>query len=277
MTIDKSGTDPHRTDGDDANAITPLEGEAGIPSVTQARASNLSWKGIVAVTLLLLSIVAVGTLTIHRALSSDKPPGDAESKIAANRPAAAATEPRKLDMTPAPRPVAASVPVGPPIPVVSPAAEAALAEPIGVRRTGAATGPAAGPQRVAPEDAPAVLVSSRPGPDSTARATAPPLPPGAEHSADDPLDGTKRNLEAYQRQLQGLLATLTKSTELAAPGPAPAPLSGPVRPQQPSPRRPARPAASAPFNQPAAPACSAGNFRARRRPVSQPPSSAIAA
>jgi type IV secretion system protein VirB10 len=227
MTIDKSGTDPHRTDGDDANAITPLEGEAGIPSVTQARASNLSWKGIVAATLLLLSLVAVGTLTIHRALSSDKAPGDAESKIAANRPAAAATEPRKLDMTPAPRPVAASVPVGPPIPVVSPAAEAALAEPIGVWRTGATTGAAAGPQRVAPEDAPAVLVSSRPGPDTTARATAPPLPPGAEHSADDPLDGTKRNLEAYQRQLQGLLATLTKSTELAAPGPALAPLSGP--------------------------------------------------
>jgi type IV secretion system protein VirB10 len=228
MTIDKSGTEPHRTDGDDTNAINPLDGEAGIPSVTQARASNLSWKGIVAVTLLLLSIVAAGTLTIHRALSSDKPPGDAESKIAANRPAAAATEPRKLDMTPAPRPMAASVPVGPPIPVVSPAAEAVLAEPIGVRRTGTATGPAAGPQRVAPEDAPAVLVSSRTGTGSTARVAAPPLPPGADQTADDPLDDTKRNLEAYQRQLQGLLAALTKSTELAAPGSAPMPLSGPV-------------------------------------------------
>lgn len=228
MTIDKSGADTHRTDGDDANAIAPLEGEAGIPSVTQARASNLSWKGIVAVTLLLLSIVAAGTLTIHRALSSDKPPGDAESKIAANRPAAAATEPRKLDMTPVPRPVAASVPVGPPIPVVSPAAEAVLAEPIGVRRTGSATGPSAGPQRIAPEDAPAVLVSSRPGTHSAAPAATTSEPPDAEHQADDPLDSTKRNLEAYQRQLQGLLATLTKSTELAAPGSAPMALSGPV-------------------------------------------------
>ena len=52
--------------------------------------------------------------------------------------------------------------------------------------------------------------------------------PAQNTDADDPLDGTKRNLEAYQRQLQGLLATLTKSTELAAPGPAPMPLSGPV-------------------------------------------------
>jgi type IV secretion system protein VirB10 len=227
MTNAKHGSDAHRSDADDANAIAPLEGEAGIPSVTQSRASNLSWKGIIAVTLLLLSLVAVGALTIHRALSSHKQAGDAESKLAANRPAAAATDPRKLDMTPAPRPAAASTPLQPPMPAVSPAAEELLAEPIGVRRTGHATGPATGPQRVAPEDAPAVLVSSRPGTDSTTRATAPPLPPGAEHSPDDPLDGTKRNLEAYQRQLQGLLATLTKSTELAAPGSASAALSGP--------------------------------------------------
>ncbi len=94
MNADKPGGDTQRPDASDANAITHLEGEAGIPSVAQPNASNLSWKGIIAVSLLLFSLVAVGALTIHRALSSQKQAGDAESRLVANRPAAAATDPR---------------------------------------------------------------------------------------------------------------------------------------------------------------------------------------
>jgi len=88
--------------GGDANAITPLEGEAGIPNVTRAKTNTLSKKGIVAVALLVLSLGAVSALSINRALSSGKKESDAESKRVADRPSAAAADPRKLDMTPAP-------------------------------------------------------------------------------------------------------------------------------------------------------------------------------
>jgi len=238
MSTDKPGDDPQRPAVDDANAITPLEGEAGIPSVTQARASNVSWKGIAAVSLLVLTLLTAGGFGLHRVLSNQKSVADADTRLLAARPTAAAAEPRKLDMTPAPAAASAPAPVRPPLPAVSPAAEEVLAEPIGVRRTGTPGGPSAGPQRIAPEDAPAVLVSSRPGTAGlTASGAAPPqpqtLPPDAEPNPDDPLDGTKRNLEAYQRQLQGLLATLAKSSELATAGsgtpPFPAP-GGPISP-----------------------------------------------
>jgi len=228
MTTDKPG--------DDANAITPLEGEAGIPNVSQAKTGTLSKKGIAAVALLVLSLGAVSAVSISRALSNSKKDTDAESKRVADRPSAAAADPRKLDMTPAPV-AKASAPAGRMIPAISPMADDGLAEPIGVRRTGqsngAGSGPGPGTQRVAPEDAPVVLVSSRPGmaspaPDATTRAAnRSAAADTTATNADDPLEGTKRNLEGYQRQLQGLLDTLTKTSELATGGqgvalPAPA-------------------------------------------------------
>ena len=212
--------------GDDANAITPLEGEAGIPNVTQAKTNTLSKKGIVAVALLVLSLGAVSALSINRALSSGKKDTDAESKRVADRPSAAAADPRKLDMTPAPV-AKASAPAGRMIPAISPMPDDGLIEPIGVRRTGQASGSGAGSgagtQRVAPEDAPVVLVSSRPGlgnpaPDAAARAATRTAAVDGTPNPDDPLEGTKRNLEGYQRQLQGLLDTLTKTSELATGG-----------------------------------------------------------
>jgi len=206
--------------GDDADAMTALEGEAGIPSVTQAKTNTLSKKGIVAVALLVLSLVAVSALSIHRALSSGKNSADAESKRLADRPTAAAADPRKLDMTLAPT-ERASAPVGRMIPAISPMPDDGPAEPIGIRRTGQATGAGTGAPRVLPEDAPVILLSSRPtmgsaAPDAANRgAVARPVPADAPPNPDDPLEGTKRNLEGYQRQLQSLLDTLTKSSELA--------------------------------------------------------------
>ena len=212
--------------GGDTNAITPLEGEAGIPNVTQAKTNTLSKKGIVAVALLVLSLGAVSALSINRALSSGKKDTDADSKRVADRPSAAAADPRKLDMTPAPV-AKAPPPAGRMIPAISPMPDDGLAEPIGVRRTGQANssgvGSGAGTQRVAPEDAPVVLVSSRPGmgnppPDAAARAATRSAAVDGTPNPDDPLEGTKRNLEGYQRQLQGLLDTLTKTSELATGG-----------------------------------------------------------
>ena len=101
-----------------------------------------------------------------------------------------------------------------------PTAEEA-AEPIGVRRTGQAPGSSARSKSIPPEDAPVLLVSVRPG-----TAVGQPAPGrghagagGAAEPAEpmpgDPLDETRRNVEGYQRQLQGLLDTVTRSTAVA--------------------------------------------------------------
>ena len=246
---------------DDANAITPLEASRASRASPRPGPATLSWKGIAAVALLLLSLVAVGG--VHdpaRRCRASKNADDAESKLAANRPAAAATEPRKLDMTPAPRPVAASAPVGPPHPgLVSPAAEEVSPSPLAYGARAAATGPAAGPQRVAPEDAPAVLVSSRPWHRGHAaarrRRRRRQLPPGADHEPG-------RSAGRHQAQPAGLSAPVAgpaghPDEEHGAghrPGPATHAVVRTGRPQRPSPRRPARPAGSA-------------SSRRRRRPV----------
>jgi type IV secretion system protein VirB10 len=201
------------------NAITPIDGEVGIPSVMQARKDAYSRKGLFGVGLLVLFVVTGSAVWIDRAFFSNRK--DPDTKRMADRPAAAAMEPRQLDM--ALPPVAkASSPASPHIPAIVKTASEEIAEPIGVRRTGQ---PAGSPPRIAPEDAPVVLVSCRPAP---VRQTSDRPPRGAPEAAsadlgstdEQPLDSTKRNLEGYQRQLQGLLDTLTKTTTVAANGPA---------------------------------------------------------
>ncbi|MBT9594469.1 MAG: type IV secretion system protein VirB10 [Vitreoscilla sp.] len=208
--------------GDDPNAITPLDGEAGIPSVTQAKSGTLSWKGIAAVALVVLLLVAVSAMAIHQWLFGGPKDPDAASKRMSDRPTAAATEPRKLDMSLAPVPKA-SAPTGPLIPAITPLTDDERAEPIGVRRTGLAGPSGTRAPRMAPEDAPVILVATRPGAgnpasDGPSRGTARGLPLEVPADATDPLQGTKRNLEGYQRQLQGLLDNLSKTSELATGG-----------------------------------------------------------
>jgi type IV secretion system protein VirB10 len=222
---------PERKDApaDQGNAITAPEGEAGIPSVAQARTGMVSWKGVFAVVLLVVSMAAVTVMSINRALSNDKKDADEASKRVSDRPVAASAEMRKLDLTLAAKAAApASAPTGIHIPAITPTAEDGLAEPIGVRRTGQA--PATAPQRMSAEDAPVLLVTSRPQPSAhpangSARATGTPREID-DTRADEPLEATKRNLEGYQRQLQGLLDTLSKNSPDAR-GRAPAlPLFG---------------------------------------------------
>ena len=192
-----------------ANTIDPLPGEPGIPNVAERARPSMSKKGLLAVALLILSLVAVSALSIQRFAASGKRP-DADKRLG-DQPTAAAGEPRRLDMS---LPIA----VAPRIPALVPTPEE-RAEPIGVHRTGTtAPAPAAG-KAIPPEDAPVVLVSTRPG----AR-----TPPGGipTHAGDadrlaspsdgpdsnDPLEQSKHNLDAYQRQLQGLLESLTRTT-----------------------------------------------------------------
>jgi type IV secretion system protein VirB10 len=201
MNANETRPEPGRDGSDSENVIEPLEGEAGIPSVVRPKGVNVSRKGIFAVALLALSLVAVSGVSINRALSSRKD-GDEVSKRLGDRPAAAGGDARRLDMT-LPLPVA-SAPAGRMIPAIVPTADERRAEAIPLRQNE--------PARTAPEDAPVLVVSSRPTPASDSSSRRPQQGQGAGDSAalDGPLDTTRRNLETYQRQLQGVVDSLTK-------------------------------------------------------------------
>ena len=175
---------------EDPNAIAPLPGEPGIPNVAERQRLSVSKKGLLALGLFVLTLVVIAGFTIQ--------------KFAASTPAQA----------------------GPRIPAIVPTADE-LAEPIGVRRTGAGAPGGGGTKVVPPEDAPVLLVTSRPTQAQTAtlqqrsgdrRAladAAPPVVDAPDADPNDPIANTARNLQGYQRQLQGLLDTLTRSTALA--------------------------------------------------------------
>ncbi len=182
----------------------------------------MSKKGLLAVGLLILSLVAVSAFSIQRFTSSGKKADDGGTKRVSDRPSAATTEPRKLEM-PAPtleKSASAAVAMSPRIPALVPTA-AESAEPIGVRRTGKVQpGPAARRPSLR-EDAPVLLVSTRPGATGLPGARRPEVvaaaaDQGQEADPSDPIAATTRNLQSYQGQLQGLLDDLTKTTAMAA-------------------------------------------------------------
>jgi len=213
MNTNEPRPDPDRDPADAGNAITPLEGEAGIPSVVRPTGVNVSRKGIFAIALLALSLVAVSAVSINRALASKKD-GDEVSKRLGDRPAAAGGDARRLDMTLSP---AATASAGRMIPAIVPTAEERRADPIPLRQNE--------PTRMAPEDAPVLLVSSRPtantaNTDLSGRRSQAAPSAGEIPAPDTPLDGTRRNLETYQRQLQGVLDSLTKGGGAAGLTPA---------------------------------------------------------
>jgi type IV secretion system protein VirB10 len=218
---------PPREPGESGNPgeIRPLPGEPGIPDV-QARARQpMSKKGLLAVALLLMSIAAVASFGLARLGAGGKKPEDAQSKLASNRPVATTTEPRKLELPTlrAANAAAAAPASAPRVPALVPTTDE-LAEPIGVRRTGAPSSPGGSPRPTLPEDAPVLLVTSRPGETHGAPRPAQargegPADAGAQVPTD-PLAETRQNLDAYQRQLQGLLDNLTRSTTAALGTPA---------------------------------------------------------
>ena len=208
-------TEPTRPEDAD-NTISPLPGEPGIPDVAGRPRNPWSRKGLLAVVLPIFAIFGIAALTVHQFARSKGPAEPADSRRAGDRPVGATSDPRPLDMpSPAPRPAASA----PRIPALV-ATDEERAEPIGVRRTGEADPNArgSGKKQIRPEDAPVLLVSARPAPDTT---------PEADQTTS-PMDTTARNLQAYQRQLQGLLDNLAKSTAIATgQAPSGALLGGP--------------------------------------------------
>ncbi len=204
----------------DSNTLSPLPGELGIPNVAAKQRMTVSRKGLLAVSLLMGSLVAVSTVTIQRFAAGGKKAPDAESKLMRDRPTAAVSEPRTLEMPLAhvggATPASAVPTSGPRIPALIPNADE-MAEPIDVRRTGAVETSGSGGKAALPEDAPVLLVASRTG---AATHRAEPLTSAPDTNHDDPLTATSRNLEGYQRQLQGLLDNLTKTAASAAGQPA---------------------------------------------------------
>lgn len=209
----------------DSGELSALPGELGVPDVATEQRASISRKGIAALVLMVGSLAGVSAFGIHRFATSGKHKADSQSVRAADKPAAASVDTRKLDLPSSASSAASAVAASgsPRIPALVPD-ETDGAEPIGVRRTGATGSGPGGAKQVAPEDAPILLVSSRPAtgagiagtaqrPDATGAGQ-----PGEGVAADDgtdPLKATSRNLDAYQRQLQGLLNHLTKTAELA--------------------------------------------------------------
>ena len=227
-----SDRDPDTSAGQtpDCNSMAPLPGEPGIPDIATPTRSPMSRKSLFALTLLVGSLVAVLAFSIHRVAASVRKPDGPDTALTRDRPAAASTEPRKLEID-AGSPPSSQPASAPRIPAITPTADE-LAEPIGVRRTGAATTtgspPSASTKQALPEDAPVLLVTTRPnlqtasaGAGATYNGTAAQAP-SSDTASPDPaartsaMTATSRNLEDYQRRLQGLMDTLTQSTALAS-------------------------------------------------------------
>ncbi|HOM12847.1 MAG TPA: type IV secretion system protein VirB10 [Rubrivivax sp.] len=201
------------------NKLDPLPGEPGIPDVARPARVPLSKKGLLAVGLLIATLVAVSAISLQRFATSGRNPDDAASARVGDKPAAAGTTPRRLEIPSVPASAASAPSQAVRIPQLVPTAEE-TAEPIGVRRTGAAQGTGSS-KAILPQDAPVVVLASRPGMGSSK--AGPRDDPASDEPANDQaagagdaLDETRRNLVAYQRQLDGLLDTLNKGTAAAA-------------------------------------------------------------
>ena len=191
---------PSTAEPSDGNTITPLPGEPGIPQVTAARSSNWSRKGALGLGMMVLTLVLFAGFAINRYFTSGSA-ADEDAKMVRDKPSAASAGTRALDMT---------APPAPRIPALLPTNE--VAEPIGVR-----SGAPASPKGPSADDAPVLIVSSRPGaPSGSAGTSNASLPGESSANPDDPVANTGRNLQAYQRQLQGLLDNLTQSAAMAS-------------------------------------------------------------
>ena len=221
---------------DPAASIPPtgmaaLPGEPGIPGVARQAPGTVSIKGVVSVSALVLSVIAVAAFWIAR-IASHPGQADDDATLTANRPTSATADPKKIDLTLS-RPASSAVATTGPAPV-TPTTEPADAA--GNRAT-QAVAPSPGVRPPAPEDAAVMLLTTRP----TAALRQP--SGGAATSSDgerDHVDGSaaaetgdsvsraRRNLQAYQHQLQELMESLGHDTPNATNSPLrqPAPTSG---------------------------------------------------
>jgi type IV secretion system protein VirB10 len=218
-------TEPH---GIDRNAVSHESDEMGLPDVAAPQRQPISKKALLAVALLILSLVFASALAIQRLTAKAAASHKDDDKMVRDKPAAATAEPRRLDLGAAITGAASSSSTSAPrIPALVPTEEE-RAEPIGVRRTGSSSSSAPGITPLMPEDAPVLLVSTRPGQGPTTGTASPVIETRESvdtgeavtgpHDPHDSLGATSRNLEGYQRQLQGLLENLTRTADLARTG-----------------------------------------------------------
>jgi type IV secretion system protein VirB10 len=187
--------------------------------VGQRTRTPWSRKGLLAAALLLGTVVTVAALYVHRLASGTFRPAQNTTPGTGEIPAAASRTPRTLDLgvEPSPR-TAAPQEAGAAearIPALVPTPDE-LVEPIGVRPAGRAPGPDGAGEPMRPEDAPVLLVSTRPERRTTpSTATEASGQDDADEGSDASLRATQRNLEAYQKHLQGLLQTLDRTAQRA--------------------------------------------------------------
>jgi type IV secretion system protein VirB10 len=180
---------PDKADG---NTISPLPGEAGIPNVGRKQPINLSRKSVMVIALVFVTVAGVAGSALTRYFGAH---GDSEkdTSLMRDRPSAAGAGTRQLDMT---------KPVAPRVPALIPNANEA-ADPIAPRQPTTANGP----KKPSPDDAPVLVVSSRAGSLSGAMSETAQIP-------NDPAAATSKQLQDYQRRLQGLLDNLTQGNGL---------------------------------------------------------------
>ncbi|WP_242477740.1 type IV secretion system protein VirB10 [Rubrivivax gelatinosus] len=185
--------------------MEPLAGEPGIPDVASATRRRLPKKGIVAVLLAIGMLSAIAGVAVQHWLGDGTDADDAH-QLLAQKPAAAGSARKPLEMPAAPSASSSAAAPSPRIPAIDPSAE--VAEPIGVRRTGSASR-GRGEKAVAPEDAPVMVVTSRPS-SRQATADAP-----ADAGPQDSGSNLRRNLEGYQQHLRGVVDALGRSAGAA--------------------------------------------------------------
>lgn len=209
--------------------LDPLPGEQGAPDVSAPRRFSFSRKGLLAAGTMALGLAGVVGFSIARFAQSGKEAHLPKLGVS-QTPAAANTEPRRLDVNvpPAPAP-AASNPPGPApanaprIPAIEP--EQGDAQPIPVRRTGSGSPSGNGRPAPSPLDAPVMLVTAKPHGVTHAEPADAAEETGS--AAGGPLAETQRNLQGYRQQLGGLLERLGRTAKAAgAPQDAGASASG---------------------------------------------------
>src|SRR5690349_24182581 len=98
MSKQASEHDPLSQAGPQGDSISPLPGEPGIPDVTKRRRLSWSKKGLLAVGLLLLCLLSVSAFFVQRFTAGGKKPDDEQTKLASDKPSAATSEPRRLEI-----------------------------------------------------------------------------------------------------------------------------------------------------------------------------------
>lgn len=272
-----SRTAPRRTPGPGSAPESAPDDGARIPDVSAPRRQPVSRKALLAMVLLAGSLVAVSGMALHRLSLGFAKASNDDGKLGSDRPAAASAEPRRLDLSdaaasstgsasgisrpPAPAPTTASAGAGAAqphrIPALEPTTEE-LAEPIGVRRSGAppqaGTSVSSGAGAIRPEDAPVMLISrsgvnsaygaAQLGTDAQPSSGHAPQEAGLGAERLDAMGSTERNLQDYQRRLQRLLDQLTQASDLVRGNGAPPANQAPL--DQQAPLHPGAPVLDAP-------------------------------